>query len=151
MSRPAVTSRRLAIAALTLSLAGCGSWTELDEVSCPPASEVTYENFAAGFFAAHCNSCHTVHGMDLPGPTVTPPVGVDLGGLVPRRRTDGELFTAIIHPNYKITARWAGGRMTSDGESRMGDYSGTMTVQQAVDLVAFLHSRYEVEPALVVN
>jgi uncharacterized membrane protein len=56
----------VAVALATLAALGraaSGHWTELDEVSCPPDSQLSYENFAAGFFAAHCNTCHSV-GVD---------------------------------------------------------------------------------------
>jgi uncharacterized membrane protein len=61
------TGRCAAFAVLVLALGACGSWTELDEVSCPPDSRLSYDNFAAGFFSAHCNSCHAVSAADRRG------------------------------------------------------------------------------------
>jgi hypothetical protein len=53
---------------------------------------------------------------------------------------------AIINPSHRIT----GGRdnpLVATGErSRMGDFGEVMTVRQLVDVVAFLQSRYDVQP-----
>jgi hypothetical protein len=52
----------------SLMLAGCGQWTELSEVSCPPeGTDLSYTNWAGGFFAEHCNSCHSVSSVDRRG------------------------------------------------------------------------------------
>ena len=49
-------------------LAGCGQWTDLEEVDCPTeGTAVTYENFAVGFFSEHCNNCHGVGANDRRG------------------------------------------------------------------------------------
>jgi hypothetical protein len=82
--------------------------------------------------------------MDLPKPTVQPPVPVVLGGVVPVEVTDGYLVTSIINPSYAL-ARYHKKMITAGGKSRMPNYSATMTVQQLVDTVAFLQSRYTVE------
>jgi uncharacterized membrane protein len=57
--------RRLWIVALLVS---CGSWTEIDEVECPPAgTTLTYENWAQGFFGAWCQRCHGAAVEDRDG------------------------------------------------------------------------------------
>jgi hypothetical protein len=94
-----------------------------------------------------CNHCHEVNGMDLPKPTAQPPVPVVLGGVVPLAVTDGYLVTSIINPSYAL-APYPKEMITAGGKSRMPDYSGTMTVAQLVDTVAFLQSRYTVEPPM---
>lgn len=56
---------------LAVALTACGQWTELDEVSCPPeGTELTYDNFAVGFFDGHCNTCHSVDAHDRRGAPV---------------------------------------------------------------------------------
>jgi len=88
-------------------------------------------------------------GADLPHPVADPPVGVELGGPVAAPRTDGALVTAIIHPFHGLafaTGEHAAGRL-----SRMGRIAGAMTVSELIDVVAFLHSRHEVIPHLVVG
>jgi uncharacterized membrane protein len=55
---------RLALAAVAVALAGCGTWTELEDVDCPPeGTALTYDGFARGFFLKHCNTCHAA-GVD---------------------------------------------------------------------------------------
>jgi mono/diheme cytochrome c family protein len=98
------------------------------------------------FLNLKCNACHRVVGLELPPPVADPPVPVALGGTVSQPRTDGELMTAIINPSHKIWYGYARELVESNGESRMADYNEVMTVQELVDLVAFLHSRYEVLP-----
>jgi hypothetical protein len=100
----------------------------------------------AAFVEMRCHACHEVAGTDLPRPVVEPPVPVRLGGVVPGYRTDGDLVTAIINPSHRI----AGGRdnplVATGKRSRMGDFGEVMTVRQLVDVVAFLQSRYDVQP-----
>lgn len=102
------------------------------------------ERGKVAFVQLGCNNCHEVSGMDLPKPTVQPPVPVVLGGMVPVEVTDGYLVTSIINPSYTL-APYPKEMITAGGKSRMPDYSGTMTVAQLVDTVAFLQSRYTVE------
>ena len=102
------------------------------------------ERGKVAFVQLGCNHCHEVSGVDLPKPTVQPPVPVVLGGVVTSEVTDGYLATSIINPSYALP-RYPKEMITAAGKSRMPDYSGTMTVQQLVDTVAFLQSRYTVE------
>lgn len=53
----------------------------------------------ATLVAFGCHSCHKVSGMDLPAPTVQPPVVVALGGEIDSEMSDGYLVTAIINPS----------------------------------------------------
>jgi uncharacterized membrane protein len=63
--------RRLAIFIALLATNACGQWTELDEVECPPeGTTLTYQNWATGFFATHCNGCHGVNIDDRNGAPV---------------------------------------------------------------------------------
>jgi hypothetical protein len=101
------------------------------------------ERGKVAFVQLGCNHCHQVSGMDLPKPTVEPPVPVVLGGVVPVEVTDGYLVTSIINPSY-VLAPYPMEMITAGGKSRMPDYSDTMTVTQLVDTVAFLQSRYTV-------
>ena len=102
------------------------------------------ERGKVAFVQLGCNQCHEVSGMDLPKPTVQPPVPVVLGGVVPSEVTDGYLVTSIINPSYAL-ALYPKELITAGGKSRMPDYGSTMTVAQLVDTVAFLQSRYTVE------
>jgi hypothetical protein len=106
------------------------------------------ENGRVAFSELRCIACHEVVGVSLPLPTAEPPVAVKLGGVVDAYRTDGELVTAITNPSHRIARGYGEGAVRSGDLSRMGDYSEAMTVRQLIDLVAFLQSRYEVQPPL---
>jgi L-cysteine S-thiosulfotransferase len=93
------------------------------------------------FVANRCHACHAVAGVELPPPVADPPVPVRLGGEVTRFHTDGELTTAIVHPSHRLAAG-PEQALRSGARSRMGDFSETMTVQELIDLVAFLRSTY---------
>jgi sulfur-oxidizing protein SoxX len=83
--------------------------------------------------------------MDLPRPTVQPPVPVVLGGEVGRRLSDAYLMTAMIYPSYQLVPYPRNQiTSTSGGVSRMPNYADRMTVRQMIDVVAFLQSRYVV-------
>jgi len=100
------------------------------------------------FLELQCNACHQVRGLDLPGPVAEPPVPVALGGTVDYQPTDGRFVTSIINPSHKLARGYPKENIKSGGISRMADYSDVMTVRQLVDLVAFLHSRYEFVPPM---
>ena len=93
-----------------------------------------------------CHSCHTVAGVELGDPVVHGPVEVRLGGQTTRVRTYGELVTSIINPSHRLAPMQADDVAHDDGSSRMPSYNDTLTVQQLIDLVAFLQSHYEVVP-----
>ncbi len=51
-----------------LSLVGCGAFTELEDISCPPeGTDLTYETAGKPFFLKHCNSCHAAGSDDRNG------------------------------------------------------------------------------------
>lgn len=101
------------------------------------------------FVEMKCHTCHRVAGVDLPAPVADPPVGVTLGGVVASPPTDGTLVTAIIDPSHERLAAYPPERVASGRLSRMGDFSEAMRVRDLIDLVAFLQSRYEIEPPIV--
>lgn len=98
------------------------------------------------FVELKCHSCHEVAGLEdeLPRPVARPLTEVELGGLAMREPTDGELVTSIIAPSHAL---YPGAeeeeRIKSGGESRMANYNEVITAQQLIDIVAFLHDRYE--------
>jgi sulfur-oxidizing protein SoxX len=95
------------------------------------------------FMSLGCNSCHAVAGVDMPAPTVQPPVPVVLGGEVVHRLSDGYLATSMIHPSYEL-APFPAAQITSNGESRMPSYADKMTIRQMTDIVTFLQAHYKV-------
>jgi mono/diheme cytochrome c family protein len=97
------------------------------------------------FVYMHCHECHTVVGEEFPAVPMADPPFVELGGKVTRVKTYGELVTAIINPSHKLAQGYPTEQVASDGEeSRMPVYNGYMTVQELIDIVAYLQPRYDV-------
>jgi L-cysteine S-thiosulfotransferase len=99
------------------------------------------------FHDLDCHRCHLVRGMDMPAADsdLEPVV---LGRDVGRVQTYGELVTSLINPTHKLAPGYDKADVTVGGESRMAlaYLNEVMTVQQLIDLVAFLQPRYEVRP-----
>lgn len=95
------------------------------------------------FLYMQCNQCHTIAGETLAQIPGYEPY-VQLGGSVTRVKTYGELVTSIINPSHKLAAGYAKDLVSEDGESNMYVYNGYMTVQELIDLVAFLQPQYNV-------
>src|SRR5579872_5746018 len=133
-------SRVVTIAVLAVASAACSSGRHsASAFRLPPDGDV--ERGKAAFVALGCNSRHEVAGVDLPRPTVQPPVPVTLGGTVDSKLSDGYLVTSIIYPSYEL-APYPKDQITTGGQSRMPHYADRMTVRQLADIVAFLQSRY---------
>ena len=97
------------------------------------------------FVYMHCHECHTVVNEEFPAVAMADPPFVELGGQVTRVKTYGELVTAIINPSHKLAPGYPLDTVTNDGEtSRMPIYNGYMTVQELIDIVAFLQPHYDV-------
>ena len=93
------------------------------------------------FVALKCHTCHDVPGAALSTPSVQPPVGVRLGGETDKKLSNAYLVTSMLDPSYQL-APYPVDRITSEGKSRMPSYANQMTLQQMVDIVTFLQSRY---------
>ena len=136
------TGLLLTLAALA-SLYGC----EADRMS-ERGFSLPEGNAMAGreaFVYMHCHECHTVVDEQFPAVAMADPPFVELGGKVTRVKTYGELVTAIINPSHKLAQGYSAEQVTSDGEeSRMPVYNGYMTVQELIDIVAFLQPHYDV-------
>ena len=59
-----------------------------------------------------------------------------------RVRSYGELVTAVINPSHEIAASYQELGAAADAESPMADHNSTLSVQELIDLVAFLQSTY---------
>jgi mono/diheme cytochrome c family protein len=98
----------------------------------------------AVFIELQCISCHRISEMELPAPIEPGPVMVILGGESQSVKTYGELVSSIINPSHKLIGGYPEEAISRDGKSLMTVYNDRMTVQQLIDLVAFLQSKYEV-------
>lgn len=93
-----------------------------------------------------CGGCHAIAGEEAAEADESLVV---LGGRITHVKTYGDLVTSIINPSHRISTRFATRKdELVDGESPMAAarLNEVMTVQQAVDLVAYLQGTYEVIP-----
>jgi len=70
---------------------------------------------------------------------------VVLGGQVYKVKTYGDLVTAVIHPSHNLAMGFATTR-SKDELSPMPQFNETMTINQMINIVTFLHSRYKERP-----
>jgi L-cysteine S-thiosulfotransferase len=90
------------------------------------------------FLTLGCAECHTVAGVAFDRPAITG-TNIVLGGTVLAVRTYGELVTSVVNPSHGL-------RKGQPANSvQMPNFNKRMTVEQMIDLVAFLQSHYEVE------
>ena len=95
------------------------------------------------FAQLRCYDCHTVPGVDFPAAEEPDQKVVRLGGQVTRVKTYGELVTSIINPSHRLARSYvADSDATAEGVSPMKNYNDVLTVNQLIDLVAFLQSHY---------
>jgi len=98
------------------------------------------------FLYMQCNQCHTIKGIELPAIPYADPAYVELGGRVATVKTYGDLVTSVINPSHRLAPGYAKEKVSENGESKMYTYNRHMTVQELIDLVAFLQSQYDVIP-----
>ena len=71
-------------------------------------------------------------------------LNLQLGGVSTHVKTYGDLVTSIINPSHKLSRGNDHATVAETGESVMRNYNETLTVQELIDLVAFLQDEYEV-------
>lgn len=130
----------IGLAVLGLATAGCEKSIKSTRSFVLPAGDSAKGKVA--FVALKCTQCHTVDGVDLPNPTEPKEKTLALGGQVARLRTYGDLLTSIIHPGASLSDKLTMDQWRKMEKSPMRPVNETMTVQQLVDLVAFLQPRY---------
>lgn len=96
------------------------------------------------FVYLHCYECHSIDKVELPASLSDQQPYVELGGKVSQVKTYGQLVTSIINPSHKLAPGYPMDLITQDGESKMPLYNSYMTVQELIDIVAFLQPHYEV-------
>ena len=90
----------------------------------------------AVFVKLQCYACHEVKGQTFPGAKGAASIGPELSEMAAHH--EAEFFAeAIVNPNALIDEpQWR----APDGTSRMPSFNDLLTVQELVDLVAFLKS-----------
>jgi hypothetical protein len=107
-------------------------------------------NIEAGkqlFSSMYCTDCHSIGDIAWTGDAAKGDPQVKLGGEVTSLKSYGELVTSVINPSHKISQRnlVTEPLTTAEGASKMEArcYNDIMTVQQLIDIVSFLQSRYQ--------
>lgn len=112
------------------------------------------ERGQAAFLQMKCHQCHTVAEVVLPNPDSPSPIMLELGGVVRKAKTYGELVTAIIQSPHIVSTEYLAklGEGKEPGASApMPSFNDTMTVAQMIDIVTFLHEHYQKAPPPGVN
>jgi len=87
-----------------------------------------------------CSACHAVSWeTDWPEPAAAVR-GPDLGRAL-TVGTAGAVASSIIAPSHVVPSKYR--KPERGGKSPMADYTGTMTVRQWIDIVAYLRSQGE--------
>ena len=85
------------------------------------------------FAKLECYSCHEVRGESFPAPANRQDAGPELSHMGVMHPP--EFFAeSIVNPNAFVEARYR----TPDGSSRMPSFNDSLTVQELIDVVAFL-------------
>ena len=134
-----VSVRAACIWIVLVSVGLCGCQSESRGFALPPGDD---ERGKATFVKLGCPGCHSV--TDVVPSTRTSEVFVELGGPVTRVKTYGDLVTSIINPSHRFARGTDPRTRTPEGESKMPTYNSVMTVQELVDLTAFLAPQYSV-------
>ena len=132
--------RRLMILLLTLPwLAACQAGKES-----PVGFSLPEGNPLAGkmaFEELQCNYCHqTADVAKLPDGSKD--ISVFLGGEVGRVKTYADLVTSVINPSHKLAPGYPANMISLGMESKMANYNSAMSVQQLIDVVAYLQPLY---------
>lgn len=138
----------LASAVVALGLIGCGGRHSPAGFRLPESGSVSAGE--AAFARLDCHACHTVAGVEFPASAADSALKIKLGGRVPEIRTDGYLVTSVLHPSHRLAA-YPRDQISVEGESRMPDFTATMTVREMIDIVAFLQEHYELSPPTAIH
>lgn len=118
-------------------LTGCDSGPKSGRGLRLPDGDI--EKGKQAFLALKCYTCHKVDGVELPPPAA---FNLTLGGETTQIQTYGQLVTSVINPSHVITDKYRK-ELVEAKESPMPKFNHEMTVEQMIDLVAFLQSRYK--------
>jgi len=139
----------LAVMFTAVMLTGCDTGPKSSSGFSLPDGDARYGR--AVFETLQCNACHIIDGIEQLGSDDKQGISVKLGGEVSSIKTYGELVTSVINPSHRLAKGYPLEEIQSNGVSKMRNYNDTMTVDQLINLVAFLQSKYELEKYLPSN
>jgi sulfur-oxidizing protein SoxX len=93
------------------------------------------------FLQYKCQACHALKGYEDDSLIKEFDTPVPLGGTSSIVKTYAQLVTSVINPSHKLAPRSRSieEKLTNDdGSSKMRVFNDVMTVQELIDLVAFL-------------
>jgi len=93
--------------------------------------------------------CNEIAGEDASTMAEHREVIVVLGGKVAHIETHGELVTSIINPSHSFPRPYPRAQIARMNPSRMPSINEKMTVEELINLTAFLQSKYELEQGSV--
>jgi hypothetical protein len=98
------------------------------------------------FVELGCPACHTVAKTEITQPEGAP-FSVQLGGKFLQVKHYGDLLTSIVNPDHRVLPPY-NKESASEGKvtSPMPDFTQKMSVRQMIDVVEFLHGKYEKMP-----
>lgn len=136
---------RLGIAAICLCVAACENKEQkMARGFVLPKGDIAQGK--AAFVDMKCHDCHSVYGTELSGVSGHEEDRFELGGKVRKVKSYGELVTAIINPQHKVSKEYLSQIEAKQGKgsvAQMPTMNDKMTVEQMIDIAEFLNSRYE--------
>ena len=107
------------------------------------------------FMSLGCVACHSVANSDLSAEDWSPDgfreIEVQLGGAKASVQTYGDLVTSIINPSHRFAKNYPLDEITVNGESMMLNYNSVMHVEDLVNVVTFLKSKYTLREVPLAN
>jgi hypothetical protein len=114
--------------------------------SLPKGDVIKGENV---FIQYQCQACHALKGYEDNSLIKEFDTLIPLGGTSPLVKTYAQLVTSIINPSHKLAPRNKSIKekvTNDDGSSKMRVFNNVMTIQELINLVAFLQPKYELKP-----
>ena len=139
---------RLLALSLSIGLAGCAPDEPAQTQRGFRLPDGNAELGKQAFVALACNRCHSVEGVDLPGHAAAADaseLSLHLGGEIHYVKAYGDLLTSITNPEHLISEKYRAileSNGNSDIRSAMPSFNQRMTVEQLIDIITFLDSRY---------
>ena len=135
---------RLILFTVILLIGGCATHPDYATQFRFPVNWGNVDNGRAAFIELQCHQCHRVNGVDLPAYTGESPLQLELGGKIQYAKTYADLVTSIINPNHVVLEKYL--QMLPENQRRVAKtimpFRRQMTVEQLIDIVTFLNSRY---------
>ena len=139
-----LTTKTSLFIALLLVGACSGEQIATRDFSLPPGIA---ENGRELFTEYRCTSCHTLADTEFNDDewrlTENGGIAVELGGETTKVKTYGDLVTSIINPSHRLAKGYPVDQISENGNSKMEYYNEVMTVEELIDLVTFLKTKYK--------